>query len=445
MAQYNPPFLPGLPVLGNALDFSRDANALLWRGYQELGPIFSIRLVNKPAAVLVGPENLKFFFEQTDQTLSMEEVYQFLKPMFGEKIFFASGPEVYQQQRAIMLPAFAARRMPAYLQAMRKEVLAWLDSLGEQGEFDLAPSMEALTMYVAASAFLGEDFRRKMGAEFAALYRDLAQGIEFLLPTNLPLPRFRRRDRAKAQLETMVGKLIAERKADPQQHDDFLQAFLESTYPDGTQPSEDVVVTLVLGMVFAGHETTAGHASWGLVQLLQHPEYLSTVVDEIDTCLPLSLGGEPEIDLETIRQMERLDWALKETERMRPVATMLMRYNREGYTLGGFDIPQGWLSLAAIAVSHRLEQVFSEPERYDPVRFAPGREEHRAYAYSLAGFGGARHKCLGMNFAYNEMKVIFSMLLRRYRLELLTPDPQPDPKINTNRPARGTIVRYKRK
>jgi len=126
MAQYNPPFLPGLPVLGNALDFSRDANALLWRGYQELGPIFSIRLVNKPAAVLVGPENLKFFFEQTDQTLSMEEVYQFLKPMFGEKIFFASGPEVYQQQRAIMLPAFAARRMPAYLQAMRKEVLAWL-------------------------------------------------------------------------------------------------------------------------------------------------------------------------------------------------------------------------------------------------------------------------------------------------------------------------------
>jgi sterol 14-demethylase len=445
MSQPTPPILAGLPVLGNALDFSRDANALFWRGYRELGSIFAIRLANKPAAVLIGPQNLQFFFEQTDRILSMEEVYQFLKPMFGEKIFFASGPEIYQQQRAIMLPAFSARRMPGYLQSMQREVQEWLDSLGEQGEFDLSPTMEALTMHVAASAFMGKDFRRKMGAEFAALYRELAQGIEFLLPTNLPLPRFRRRDRAKAKLEAMVGKLIAERRADPQPHDDFLQAFLESTYPDGTPPTEDVLVTLVLGMVFAGHETTAGHASWGLVQLLQHPDYLNMVVEEVQACLPLPPNGDFELDLETIRRMERLEWALKETERMRPVATMLMRYNRQGYELGGYDIPQGWLSLAAIAVSHRLEEVFTDPQCYDPQRFAPGREEHRVHPYSLAGFGGARHKCLGMNFAYNEMKVIFSLLLKRYQLELLTPDPQPDPKISTNRPARGTMVRYRKK
>jgi sterol 14-demethylase len=438
MSNPNPPALPGLPIVGNSLEFSRDVNGMLRRGYESLGPIFSIRLLNKQAAVLVGAENLQFFFEQTDQILSMKEVYQFLKPMFGEQIFFASGPEVYQEQRAIMLPAFSAKRMPSYVEAMRQEVEQWLDSLGEEGQFDVSPVFEQLTMHIAASAFLGQDFRRKMGPEFAQLYRQLGQGIEFLLPTNLPLPRFRRRDQAKDKLEKMIGELIAERRADPQPHTDFLQAFLESTFPDGSRPSEDLVTTLVLGMVFAGHETTAGHASWGLVQLLQHPDYLQAVVDEVDAVLL----EKPEVELETIRRMDHLDWALRETERMQPVAGMLMRYNRQAYDLCGYHIPEGWLTLAAIAVSHRLPELFENPDRYDPLRFAPGREEQRKHPFSLAGFGGSRHKCLGMNFAYNEMKVIFSLLLTRYNLELLTLQPTSDPNISTNRPARDTIVRY---
>jgi sterol 14-demethylase len=441
MSYPNPPALTGLPVLGNSLEFSRDAGGLLRRGYESLGPIFAIRLLGKQAAVLVGPENLQFFFEQTDHILSMKEVYQFLKPMFGEEIFFASGPEVYQEQRSIMLPAFSARRMPGYVHAMQREVEQWMDSLGEAGQFDVSPIFEQLTMYIAASAFLGQEFRRKMGAEFADLYRQLARGIEFLLPTNLPLPRFRQRDQAKAKLESMIGQLIDERRADLKPNTDFLQAFLDSTYPDGRKPPDNLITTLVLGMVFAGHETTAGHASWGLVQLLQNPDYLQTVVEEVDAILE----GGSELDLNTIRDMDRLDWALKETERMQPVATMLMRYNSQGYELGGYHIPEGWLSLAAIAVSHRLPEVFNDPDRYDPPRFAPGREEQRIHPYSLAGFGGSRHKCLGMNFAYNEMKVIFSLLLHRFNLELLTPDPQSDPQISTNRPGRGTIMRYWRR
>jgi len=99
----------------------------------------------------------------------------------------------------------------------------------------------------------------------------------------------------------------------------------------------------------------------------------------------------------------------------------------------------------AIAVSHRLPEIFSRPEVYDPDRFGPERQEQKVHPHSLAGFGGGRHKCLGMNFAYFEMKVIFSLLLKRYHLELVDPDPQSDPKANTSRPVRPCWVRYRRR
>jgi sterol 14alpha-demethylase len=441
MSENYPPFLPGLPLLGNALEFKRDPQGLLQRGYDKYGPIFTVKLGRKPAVVLVGPENGKFFFEQTDKILSMREVYQFLIPMFGEDIFFASGPDTYREQRNIMLPAFAGKKMPGYVRVMVRETENWLDSLGEQGRFDLVSIFEKLTMYIAAAAFLGEDFRRQLGDEFADLYRQLGEGIEFLLPTNLPIPRFKRRDHAKAQLEKMIGAIIAERRSNPEGHEDFLQSFLESTYSDGSLPPDRVITSLVLGMVFAGHETTAGHASWGLIQLLQHQDYLSEVFGEISENLP---EGR-EIDLDITRKLQKLEWAIQETERMRPVASLLMRYNAQDYELGGYTIPKGWLTVYAIALSHRLDQIFALPDVYDPWRFSPERQEHRTHPNSLAGFGGGRHKCLGMNFAYEEMKVIFSLLLRRYQLELVEPNPIPDSKANTSRPIRPCWVKYQRR
>jgi sterol 14-demethylase len=340
-----------------------------------------------------------------------------------------------------MLPAFSGRKMGGYVQVMAQETCNWLDTLGEQGEFKLVDAFEQLTMYVAASAFMGTDFRRRMGQEFWSLYRDLAGGIEFVLPANLPLPKFRRRDRAKARLTTLIRQVIADRRANPEEHADFLQVFIDSHYSDGRPAPEEVIESLVLGMVFAGHETTAGHASWGLVQLLQHPDYLERVVGEVDGVL----GSSGEVTLERIRQMEQLDRALRETERTRPVASMLMRYTREPYDLGGYHVPAGWLTFISPAISHRLPSLFKDPDLYDPDRFGSGREEDRQDIYSLAGFGGGLHKCLGMNFAYNEMKVIFSLLLRHYKLELLDPDPKPDRSKGTGRPDRACRIRYTRR
>src|SRR6476659_5840200 len=125
MSLPNPPMLPGLPLLGNALEFRKDPIKLFRRGYQELGRVFSIRLGPKPAAVILGPDNHRFFFTETGNILSMPEVYKFIIPMFG-KVTFAAEPEEYEKQRSILQPSFHGHKMDGSVEDMIHETLDWL-------------------------------------------------------------------------------------------------------------------------------------------------------------------------------------------------------------------------------------------------------------------------------------------------------------------------------
>lgn len=425
MTTTTPPFVPGLPLLGNSLAFRRSAVDLLRQGYERYGSIFGIRLMSKPVAVLIHPDHSQTFYLETDKSLRIDIPYQFLKPMFGE-IAFVAGPEVYKKQRHILHAPFKREKMLGYTRIMQYEVEAWLDSLGEGGKMDLVPAIMRLTQFVAAHTLLGRAFRYEMDETFWSLYADLAQGIDFLLPPDLPLPKFRRRDRAKRAMMEMLAPIMADRRANPEKHEDFLQEFVEARYKDGQPLSDEDVTNMVIGLVFAGHETTSAHAAWAIVHLLQHPDYLAQLQAEVDAILQ---PGQ-EIDEATLRELPHVLWALKETERYLPVTSMLMRYVEKPVEVGGYTIPAGWLAMVSPAVAHRLPDLFDDPDRYDPLRFAPGREEDKKHRFALTGFGGGVHKCAGMNFAYTEMTVIVALLFKRFNLELLTREPREGQGIN---------------
>lgn len=433
--------MPGWLLVGNAPDFRRDPVKLFRRGYETFGPIFSIRLGPKRAAVILGPENQKFFFTETDHALSMSEVYKVFIPIFGEGFTLAAEQEEYKEQRAILQPAFSSQKMEDYVQVMVSETTAWLRRLGDEGEFELCSVIEELSLNIIASALMGADFRRRMGDDFWPLYRDIVGGLEFVLPTNLPLPRFRRRDRARNILHERIGALIAERRAAHNGHHDFMQMLAEARYSNGAPVPEEKLKSMILFLVFSASESTPLQASWTLIQLLQHPWYLPGVLDEQEAVLGNRVDN---INANTLQQLERLQWAIKETERMRPMITMLWRKAIKPFNVGGYHVPKGWATIISPPVSHRLPEVFAEPDTYDPERFSPQRAEDRNALYSLAGFGGGTHKCPGMNFAHNLMKVIFSQLLQQYTLELMNPDPQPDFSTSITRPE-ACPVKYKRR
>jgi sterol 14-demethylase len=97
------------------------------------------------------------------------------------------------------------------------------------------------------------------------------------------------------------------------------------------------------------------------------------------------------------------------------------------------------------AVSHRIPEVFTHPDRYDPERFAPDRAEDRKARFALITFGGGKHGCLGMTFAYLQIKAIWSILLRRFGLELIDCRPEPNYSTFVVGPKQPCRIRYQRR
>jgi len=401
--------------------------------------VFAIKLANQNVAVVIGPEHQRTFFSETDKALGIQEPYRFLESTFGEVLFLAPH-DVYLEQRPVVLEAFRREKMLHYLEVMQQEVQKWLDSLPEEGQMELVSQTIYLVQEVAGNCFLGRQVHAQIGREFWELYADLSAAMDPLLPPNLPLPKFIRRDRAKAKMKDILRPIIAERRKHPDDYDDFLQDLVNKRYKDGREVEEELIVNLLVGLMFAGHETTAGQAAWTIILLLQNPDYLALVQEEIRQQVPY---GTP-MDHRGLAQLDHIAWAVRETERMRPSAEMLMRTVEEDIEIGDYLVPQGWLMQVAQNLGHNLPALFEQPERFDPLRYAPDRAEDKQDRFALFGFGGGTHKCTGMNFANTEMIVITALLFQQFDVELVTKNPGIQRGLGANRPE-ATTIRYRRK
>ena len=425
------------PVIGHLTEFYRSPEELFRRGYDEHGGVFSFALPGKRAVALLGPERGRFFFSETDRTLSIRPAYPFVARLFAPDFYFAAEFEDYKRQRQIVLPRFQGRQLEGYVAAMDQEVMDFVEALGDSGEFNLTDCFAPLAARIAARCFLGPDLASAIDQDFFPEFRRFAGGLAPFPPGWVPLPKFIRSRHARDRLRAMLSTMIARRRVVPLDPPDFLQAIAEARYSDDERVPDLVLVNLILLLIVGGHETTAGHMSWALADLLGSSNDLTRVWTE---SVAAFAGGAP--DLVGTKLLRHLDNCLLETERLHPVANMLVREAVKPIEVDGYTIPPGTLVFASPAVSHRLPGEWPRPEDYLPDRFA--QDDGKSARQALIGFGGATHRCLGLHFAYLEMKVVLSRLLTHFDMELLDGPPQPVRGWRTKWPASPCRVRYRR-
>ena len=432
----------GWPWIGHAPALRRDPVALLRRGRERFGDVFAIRLLGQRATVFCGPDAQAAFFQAPEAQLSAREAYRLMAPIFGKGVAYDATPEAMEEQMGFLFPALRDERLRAYARVMEEEAEAYVAGWGDAGEVELTTAMNELTVFIASRCLIGDDYRTRLSAEFAHLYHELEAGINLVAFFNpyLPLPAFRRRDRARVRMVELIGGVVRDRRARRLEGEDFLGTLMSARYADGTALDDDLITGLLLAIVFGGQHTSAVMAAWTGVLLLAHPEFLPAVLDEQRTIL-----GDGPLSLESLRQLATLERCIKEAERMHPPLILLVRKVLRDLEYAGVVARAGELAMVSPAASHRIADVFAEPDRYDPGRFAPGRQEDRKHKFALIGFGGGHHRCIGSTFAYQQIKVIWSVLFRHFDLELVTRGHLPDYSTVVPGPRQPCLVRYRRR
>ena len=440
-----PPRFPGaLPLAGHILEFGKNPHAFMLRVRRELGEVAEFRLFHQRLVLLTGSEASEAFYRAEDEVLDQGPAYALMTPIFGRGVVFDAPLAKKNQQLRMLMPALRDSPMRTYSDLIVAEVEGMLERWGEEGRLDLLEFTRELTIYTSSHCLLGAEFRHELSCEFARIYHDLEQAITpiaYVFP-NLPLPAFRRRDQARRRLHGMVESIMARRARTAEKSTNVFQALIDARYEDGSPLSSHEITGMLTAAIFAGHHTSSGTAAWVLIELLRHPEELQKVVAELDA----RFGADGEVSFEALRQLPRLENVIKEVLRLHPPLILLMRKAMRDFYVKDYRIEAGKLVCAAPSVTHRIPELFPDPDRFDPNRYRPERAEDKNL-FGWQAFGGGRHKCSGNAFALFQIKAIFSVLLRRYEFELVNPPEsyRDDYRKMVVEPASPCLVRFRRR
>lgn len=405
--------------LARTKQIARDPLPLLLGAYEEFGPIFSMRLLHTKVVFMLGPEANHFV------TVGHPENFHWRESSFGDLIpllgdgLLTIDDGYHDRARAIMLPAFHREQVEASTAAMRTEAEVAIAGLAPDTVVDVYAWMRRLAMRIAMRALLGLDPDDGGKGAVAAERFEAALGF-FGIDYALRLLRgpgspWRRMIAARAVLDQIVYEEIGRRRAAPDDgRRDILSLLVGARGEGGERFTDTEIRDQVMTLMFAGHDTSTSTVTFALYELAHHPDVLERLCEEQDRVLA---GAAPTID-QLEREMPYLDMVVDEVLRLYPPAWIGPRRAVRDFEFGGYQVPRGAYVNYVSWASHRIPEVFPEPEAFVPERFT--RERKAALPRgAYVPFGGGKRICIGKRFGQIEVKLVTTMLLQSLRTDAL--------------------------
>uniref|UniRef100_A0ACD5V1D5 Uncharacterized protein n=1 Tax=Avena sativa TaxID=4498 RepID=A0ACD5V1D5_AVESA len=402
--------------------------------YNKFGSVFTVRFLWKRITFLVGREASSMFFGASDSEVTYGNIYEFTVPVFGQEIGFDVDYTTQREQNLFFVESLKPAQLRNHVEPMLHEVENFFAKWGEEGVVDLKHEFQELLMLISTRCLVGKEVREKMMyGQFLALFDDVEKGLNFVsfMFPYMWTPTNRRRDKARSKLAGILSEIVMARKSSNcvVVHDDVLQTLIDSTYKSGRATTVTEISGLIIALITAGKHTSTHTSMWTGACLLSSVKFLEAALEEQTQIIG---KYQDRIDYNVLSEMGILHSCIKEAVRMYPPVPTLFRKVQKDISVRTeegkeYGIPRGNTLVNLVVLNGMLPQIYKDPEVYDPDRFRPGREEDKVGGkFSYTSFGGGRHTCTGEAYAYMQIKIIFSHLLRNFELKLNSPFPKPD-------------------
>lgn len=349
-----------------------------------------------------------------------------LRPLLGQSVFLTNG-ETWRRQRRIIDPAFEGGRLRDTFPAMWAASQACVARL-ETGTIEI----EEVTSHAAADVIFRTLFSIPIENEIAAKvfseFRDYQRSQPIVnIAAFLPLPRwmprfFRRQTRETARsIRSLIAQLTKARAAEIDAGaapDDLATKIMTTVDPEtGDTFSSEEMVDQVAIFFLAGHETSASALAWSLYLLALYPEWQEKLAQEaavLESC-----------DFAVMSQLKLSRDVFREALRLYPPVPMMVREASCEEVFRGRKVAVGSQIVLSPWHLHRHERLWLRPDAFEPERWQT--EEGRSCARdAYMPFSAGPRVCTGAGFAMVEGPLILSMLLKRFRFDLVEGrSPQP--------------------
>lgn len=363
---------------------------------------------------LFGAEANRLVLADRPGCFRWRDALEFLAVVVGDTALVVTDGDEHRRRRRLVQPAFSTRAIHGSFDLMVDEVDRELDTWEPDRELDAFEAMRRAIRRIAISALFGgslgaraEELGDSLVAALAFVNRPLVAQVHL----DLPGTAWRRARRARDHADRIVNTEITRRRRLPAGERDLLDRLLAATDTDGGPALDDAEVRdQVVSLIAAGYDTTSAAAGWAVHELMTNPGAWDRAADEV-----AAVVGTERLRLRHLTDLVHLDRVVRETLRLWPAGFAVARRCIADVEVAGHRISAGSMVAYSAYVTHRLADLWPDPDRFDPDRWIDADPD----PYAFVPFGGGYRRCLGFAFATQELKVLLAQLLLRIRLEPL--------------------------
>ena len=405
------------------VQFKRDILEAMGAGWRDHGDLVRYHLGPVVVHGVSSPE-------LAEEVLTDGAVYGKLGPdnplrlVLGTGLLTSSDHESWLRNRRMMQPIFHRQSIAGLFDKMvacSEDMVRHLADHYRAGDvFDLHKEMMRVTLDIVSQCMFSADVMDDLdrlgphAVDIAVNHAFQRLQNPFSLPAHWPTPSNRRFRGVMKAIDDLMYGLIAERRTGGEPKHDLLDMLLEARDAETGQGMSDTELRdEIITMFAAGHETTAITLTWTWYLLSQHPEILRKVQMEVDS----ALDGRPP----TLADLPRMPYTLQvfeESMRLYPSAPIIPRLTGCETLLGGYHLPARSRVLVNLFNVHRHPRFWTDPERFNPDRFAPENKK-AVHRFAYIPFGAGPHQCIGKHFALLEAHLLLALLAQRYEFRHL--------------------------
>ncbi len=399
----------GWPLVGTTFEQLKDPHAFTRKMVDKFGHIYRTNSFGGRFVQLIGPDANELVLFDRDKIFSSEQGWGPVLNLVFPRGLMLMDFEKHRSDRRTLSIAFKPEPMKLYADALNagiaKRVSEWSGK-----SFAFYPAIKQLTLDLAAASFLGLPWgpdADKINRAFV----DMVQASIGVVRIPLPGTAMGRGVAGRKFLLDYFGREVPKRRASNAQ--DMFSQICRATKEDGTLLSDDEIIDHMNFLMMAAHDTITSSATSMVMLLARNPEWQVKLREEF---AELGVNGD-DLPYDRLNDLVLTDYAFKESLRMIPPVPSLPRRAIKPFSFGGYDFPAGTYVGIQPAYTHHMEEHWPEPDKFDPLRFEPEQVKVR-HKYAWVPFGGGAHMCLGLHFAYMQIKILMWHMLRNHRIDI---------------------------
>lgn len=413
--------------------------------FRECGDVFVMRIPGLGEWVyLCSPELVQAMLAAPPEVLAGGDLEGFsLSHLMGKGATSHLDGPAHRERREILCPCFSAQRSQGHVDEARRiaerKVAEW--PLGNP--FPLVLELQRISLETLMEVLFGGTGPERL-RHLADLYQDFSfnglrkpvsvhPSLQVDLGPWSPWGRVKKRQR---EILAALGREIDTRLA-AARADGLVSALDQARLGDGSRLSRATILAEILDLLFLGHEMTGDSMTWTLAELLTHPEALARLRQELD-----SVVGTEDLRSSHLPHLPYLEAVVYEGLRRRPNNMFNnLRKVKRPIELGGYLLPEGTLVAVCYPALSAREDLFPNPERFDPDRFYGKKLPPEVWS----PFGAGPHACTGQELALVVSKTVLATIVRKAELKVAQDEIRPVRNAYYYEPNQGLMVTLERR